>query len=138
MAAYNAKISLIDKYEGKEIDLTGLDNYTYTFLHTPQKSANIIVSTDDRFEIRLNYDLITDVTYIPEAEAWVSGGDKSIDVYASQAIRRLTVYSPQGIILKDITEINAAKYKVSALSSGVYIIRIWTDAGLVTKKAIVK
>jgi hypothetical protein len=48
------------------------------------------------------------------------------------------VYSPQGIILKDITEINAAKYRVSVLSTGIYIVRIWTDAGLVTKKAIVK
>ncbi|MDR3253147.1 MAG: T9SS type A sorting domain-containing protein, partial [Tannerella sp.] len=100
------------------------------------------VSTDDRFEIQLNYgalsDEITGVAYVPKAEAWVSGGDKSIDAYSSQPIRRLTVYSPQGIVLKDLTEINAAKYRVSSLSAGIYIVRIWTDAGQVTKKAIVK
>jgi hypothetical protein len=48
------------------------------------------------------------------------------------------VYSPQGIVLRNITEINAAKYRVSSLTTGIYIVRIWTDAGLVTKKAIVK
>jgi hypothetical protein len=138
MAAYDATISLIDRYENKEIDLTGLDSYVYTFNHAPKKSANTTVSTDDRFEIRLNYGAITGTAYIPKAEAWVSGGDKSLDVYSSQPIRRLTVYSPQGIVLKEITEINAAKYRVSSLSTGIYIVRIWTDAGQVTKKAIVK
>jgi len=140
MSRYEAEIALIDRYTDVQADLTGRETYDYTFSHIPKRSGGEVVATEDRFVLQMQYTGATGQMPVAAAvgSVWVNGGDGTVEAFAASPLQRLTVYNLQGAEIRTATPVGATQVTLSGFKPGFYIVRVWTDGGVVSKKLIIK
>ncbi|GHV08547.1 hypothetical protein FACS1894160_3010 [Bacteroidia bacterium] len=140
MDTYQAKISLLDVLENKEIDLTGLGSYEYAFNYTSVKQNGQAIASEDRFFIRFSPTNLTGLSGL--ASAPVSVFDKGGVIHAvsgaSNLIKEVFVYNLQGVLLQTNT-VNTAYYTGNReWVSGVYVVKVVSEKGTQNVKLIIK
>jgi len=154
MDSYDAQIFFIDELLDETIALTGMATYEYIFDYTPPQHGAEIISTEDRFYIRIITRLDdetgdeTDVNVTGDETSNEITGNQSIIAYARRGtiyaasdeenIQEISVYSLQGVVLyqsivNDTSHTTTKKFT----PGGMYIVNIKTDNRIVSKKVII-
>ncbi|MDL2241641.1 hypothetical protein LJB91_01880 [Bacteroidales bacterium OttesenSCG-928-L03] len=135
MANYmTAKIYFIDVVADKEIDITGLSFYTYSFDYAG--STNV---ANNRFFIRLAPQGTTGFD-APDADlAYIYAEGGQIKVVAAD-LNAVYVYNQLGQLVTEAINLNGiSSYATGQLAIGeVYLVRTVTEAGVKTHKVIVE
>jgi hypothetical protein len=141
MDNYQAAISLVDIAANREIDLTGLDSYEYTFHYTPAQSNGQVVANEDRFFIRFSPTNLTGLPELASASITVYGTEGLIHLVSSNAnpINQVSAYNLQGALVYESEALNTAYYTTrQALAPGVYVVKVVSKKGVQNVKLVIK
>jgi hypothetical protein len=140
MDTYQANINLLDVVENKEIDLTGLGSYEYTFHYTPVKQNGQAIANEDRFFIRFSPTNLTGLPELASVPVTVYGREGFIHVISNNAnpINRVLVYNTQGALAYESDALKTTAYTTrKALSPGVYVVKVVSEKGVQNVKVII-
>ena len=137
MDDYDAKIYFVDKLSGKVIELTDMYTFEYTFNYTPSQEGAEIISTEDRFYIRITSGEVANEVF--DAESLSVYAKQGFIYAASEAsdIKEIKVYNLQGVEMYKSKVNNTSYTTTKSFASGVYIVLIETGEGIKSKKVIV-
>jgi len=140
MNIYDAKLTFIDAVAGKEIDLTGLNSFDYTFNYAPQTVNGTVAACEDRFFIRISK-TITGLTN-PLAEkvnVYETDGRIRIVSSASNRITGADVYNLQGVLIYKSPSLQAISYTIDRdFPAGVYIVKVISEKNGDNLKLIIR
>jgi len=141
MDSYNATLTFIDAVANKEIDLTGLASFDYTFNYTPKKKANgEPIACDDRFFIRITK-TVTGIsqTIAEKVNVFVSNGFIQVVSGASNPLKEVSVYHLQGAMIYKANAKSAISHIVERnYPAGVYVVKVTSEKGIDNIKVVVR
>jgi hypothetical protein len=142
MDTYNALITFIDQVENKQMDISGLSSYEYSFDYAPSPANEQAVTEGNRFFIQLaptdptgGLDKATTGT---QATVYSKGGTIYAATAASDPIRQMWVYNTQGTLIYADRQVNTS---FCSIPSGVTlpeicIVKLITEKGVKNVKLI--
>lgn len=133
MDNYDAKIFFGDRLSQEEVELTDEVSYTYQVENPSQASV------DDRFYIRIKPRIPTDLpeTEIDNVSVYGIRGTIRAISGASDPIRRIMVYEPQGKLIYSEDMETSLYTSINKFEDGVYIVKLITEKGIYTRKIMV-
>lgn len=137
----DSKVTFVDKVLNKAIDLSGLNNYDYTFTNTPIIKGEEVSALDDRFSLRMastTSGIIEEVNSTRLLTIYTQEGFIQVSSDVSNLIQDLKVYNLNGSMLYSKTKIDSNSYKTTTgFRQGVYIVEVKTDKGIERQKIII-
>ena len=140
MDSYDAKIFFIDRLSDKTIELTDMSTYEYTFDYTPPQNGAEIISTNDRFFIKMSSTASDEVSneITDEQPLYIYANQGIIHAVSNEAtIREINIYSLQGMALYQSNVNNKSHATTKRFIPGVYIVNIKIDNNIISKKIII-
>jgi len=136
MDSYDAKIFLIDTQKGTEMDITEQTEFSYTFTHNGSTKSSL----EDRFILRFEQFSPTGIDEFQSENnivVYVQGSDLFILSNESD-LTKIQVYDLHGKLLIQEVPTNSSLCRLEDVlpNSGVYLIKIHTKQGVVSKKII--
>ncbi|MDR0866619.1 MAG: C10 family peptidase [Candidatus Symbiothrix sp.] len=142
MDTYHAAIRFMDTRENKEIELTGLPSYEYSFDYVPAFNSRIeVLPADNRFFIQLTPAAPTGLNTLSD-KAMIYSKDHTI--YAatgsSDVIRQIWIYNTQGTLVYANKKVDAPAYSITRDTNipEVCIVKLVTDKGVKNAKVRIK
>ena len=130
MDTYNANLSLIDVVANKDIDITGLDLYDYTFNYTPTAAA-----CEDRFFIKIS-DAITGDLIAQQDAVFIFTKGNQLQVLSCSAIGEIQVFDTQGRVILKETNMESLIYSHDLPRNSIFIVKVLTGKDTIVKKVI--
>ena len=132
MDKYDSRITFIDLSADKEIDLTDMPTYEYSFNYVPKKAGDEIKAEEDRFFIRIKKSGAGIETIEDMANVYANKNTIYAVSSPSNLIRQMEVYNLQGSLLYSGKNLNAAHYTVTlnAVSPEICLVRLVTEQGV--------
>jgi hypothetical protein len=141
MDNYDAEILFKDIEKGKEINISGLNAYEYSFEYIPKKVNDKVTAEENRFFVQIR----------PVQTGWDNSLFQDIAVYSqnktirvvsgsSDRIRQVLVYNAQGVLVYADENVNASSYTVNRHTTipEVCIVKLITGQGIKTVRVFVK
>ena len=140
MDNYNAHITLIDRIENKEIELSELPSYEYFFNNVPKRNANNeIIPEEERFVVRFTPADITGIDNV-FGEVLIYSKENAIHVISSSSdlIKQIYVYNTHGQVIYANENIDASSYVINDHKNipEVCIVKLITNSGVKNLKII--
>ncbi|MDR0683293.1 MAG: hypothetical protein LBG15_15850, partial [Dysgonamonadaceae bacterium] len=141
MDNYDARISFLDVVADREIDITGLSVYEYSFNYTPKKENDQVVAEENRFFVRIQPSS-TGLTNHLSGEAFVYSKDHVVFAVSgfSDLIQKIRIYNTQGLLIYADDNIKAPSYTVNCSVNipEICIVKLITEQGTKSVKLLVK
>ncbi|MDR0865625.1 MAG: hypothetical protein LBO74_11935 [Candidatus Symbiothrix sp.] len=141
MDDYDAKIVFRDLEKGKEIDMTGLSRYEYSFEYIPKKINDRIVAEENRFFVQIQ----------PVQTGWNTPVLQEVNVYSQNKtirvvsgfdnpIRQIKVYNTQGALVYADENVHTSSYTIhrNGYIPEVCIVKVITGQGIKNVRIFVK
>jgi hypothetical protein len=142
MDSYNAAITFIDMVENKQIDLTGLTAYEYSFDYTPVLENGQAIAENNRFFIQLAPATPTGVSKIISTNPVVYSKNRVIYAVSapSDIIRQVWIYNVQGKLVYADKHVNTSSCTIpyGTAIPEVCIVKLITGEGVKNVKLITK
>ena len=138
MDSYDAKIFFTDRLLGKEIEITNMKSYEYTFNYTPSGKGTTIKSTDDRFYIRIMSDEVSNENIDAQQLSVYSEQGFIHAVSAISDIDEIRIYNLQGAEVYHSAVNNRSYTTTRTFIPGMYVVVIKTGNGLISNKIMIK
>ena len=140
MDNYNANLFLIDAETNKEINLSGLASYDYVLNYTPKKVNGVTSACEDRLFIRISKSVTgLKETLTENVNVYESNGLIKIISGASNPIKDVTIYNPQGALVYKESSLNTISHTVSRnWPVGVYFVKVVSENNVDNVKLILK
>ena len=140
MDSYDANLTLIDILASREINLTGLASYDYTFNYTPKKLNGEPAVCEDRFFIRISK-AVTGLKETLTANVNVYESKELIQVVsaASNPLKEISVYDMQGMLIYKVNANNAISHTIERnWPAGVYLVKVISEKTIDNVKLIIR
>jgi len=140
MDTYDATLTLIDAVANKEVNLTNLASYDYTFNYTPTMVNGEPAACENRFFIRISKAPtgISEIT-ADKVNVFESNGLIRIASGDSNLIKEVNVYDLQGALTYKATNVNAISHTLNLKrSTGVYIVKVISEKNTDTVKLMMR
>lgn len=117
-------------------DLTNNGDYE-VYLHAGEYNERFEITFNNEDSLSLTENALSgvDIYYVNDTESIVLRNPKNIEI---KSIEMFNLLGQAITSIKDILESGYSEYQVKNLSSGTYIIKLYTASGSVSKKVIVK
>ena len=141
MNDYNATITFIDRIENKEINITGMSTYEYSFDYTPNKNdKGDVIPEEDRFFILFAPSDMTqlDDNAMDQIMVWNRGNVIHALSSSSNMIKQVSVYNAQGQLVYEDDNINNTSCSITGLKNipEVLIVKLVTEKGVKSIKLL--
>jgi hypothetical protein len=144
MDSYDANITFIDRTENREINITGLSDYEYSFNYIPKEENDKAVAEENRFFVQIQPvpQAPTGLNTLPATSTTVYSKDRTIYAVStlSDPIRQIWVYNAQGALVYANPNVNAASCTISREVNlpEVCVVKLITGQGVKNVKVLVK